>query len=736
MTAERNRQSVDSDVAQVDSNSKRANRNRSNNTTNTNPTDSDEIEIRDEKVEPDEIESTNIPAAHAVTLARQAHKDHKCGLDAFLREGGQNALDAYFFRQSEGAVSSDLELVYSVDTDERTVEIWDNSGGMTAETLKNNFLALGNPGSEKLAGTSQRDTGGSQGKGFYVMLGHAETAYIETKTDQQGRWCSGSNYFAGDIGRPASPRSELDEPGTYLRFEQVTESALDDLSDTEQVLETLETVFAFALKHDCVNITYILDGETYEPQQYNFDAIADRGAVQPESGVDLDEFVVNKTDNKVVGQIENVVLIDQRELPAEFDPPWKGVALLKGGLYTPDETPYYSVWEYVSNKAEPVREGQLWGWADASSICPQAEKHGHVGFQGSNLWQDSGLLDHLLRASQNHYNSQTVEDQEQASRDIVNKINKYAEKYLDAEGDSGGDDTDGLPTDPDVFVSAGKNQHQLDSDIPISIDIETPRRSDIETVMLEMEIERIRDSDGELIETEDRARGVNTRSHISLTPGETVTVYNDNIATDSAGKYRLKARIWEQMDLRLSLIDETDNLSEVEQHKKRKPCVSSDGTYFMVGDIEFETTASSTTDGTSTDHTGSGSEIFSSISFTTESRDEKWWLTQVISQPDEGDLLQMNTAHPEFEAFVETFGVENKGDVQRYLGVRSALLRKAREQMVDEVTELLEENGSLTSEVEQRLPQIIREKVNATEDMTAGLARESDLLEMPENSDS
>ena len=74
------------------------------------------------------------------------------------------------------------------------------------------------------------------------------------------------------------------------------------------------------------------EGE-YHPDTYDIESMFEQGGIV--EGEDLPEFTKKGEER----QLKSLHLIDNRKLPDNEEPPWEGIAMLKGGEYT-DKHPY------------------------------------------------------------------------------------------------------------------------------------------------------------------------------------------------------------------------------------------------------------------------------------------------------------------------------------------------------------------------------------------------------------
>lgn len=667
--------------------------------------------------------SENIdPGTNTSRVLRSAHKDHTKAINALTAEGPQNAVDAYWYNRSEGHIEQgrDLDFHIRVTPDKNIVEIWDNAGGMTKEKLANCYFKYSETGHEK----AHSDTGGSQGKGAWVMMAWGEKAYVETHDKNGDRWwCTAAPRSSNGNRSEIKPvngtgRQELDESGTYLRIHGLGEQAMEDLSDPELVTDKLTKKFPFALAHDNINFTVTIVGMgSYEPESYNFAQIFEEGGIV--EGEDLNTF----TKKGQQRQLKGLHLIDNREVSEIDDPPWKGVAMLKGGEYIEGDEdaghPYLNVWPYKPQNCPVVQEGKLWGWIDASELCDDLEEHGHTGFVGSDIYSASGLRQRVLEVANEHFNNQTVADKGSSSRFVKNNLNDWLEK-LDEVDKTKKDQKKGHPRDPVIHCSAESESKSVEDKVPLALTIETPRNCRVNDVHIHISVERIRDENGERI-----PQGNRNRTTTNIT--ETVDSNYDNkelgagmYKVTKEGKYKFKAELRQKPNVN----EKMDNMGFDENNPafRSKPVLSESYTTFVVGDIEIDTSESTPTQNTS-------ASVVQEVIFT-EKEGETWRAQIRDSEEEEGKFnLFVNSSHPEFKQLVKQHGVGKKGEVQGELGMRWGFLRVFMQRAGNEIEDELAKHNVESSEITATINGIIKKRLEEYDEFRYNFVPESPLFE-------
>lgn len=681
---------------------------------------------KDEK----DLVANNDPGANASHIIADAYKDHSKGMHAILFETYQNSNDAYRYNVSEDNIPAyGLQVRFRIHPEENIVEAWDNAGGMGKETLKENYLKLGNPGSYKL----NADTGGSQGKGFWAMCCWGQSTVIHSLDQDGNEWCSQAiqqdqEAAVSDIHRVENTvhdsRGELSSPGTYIRIEGVEPQTIKDLANWDLVNEKISRKFAFALASDDVSITYEIVGEgEFTPDTYDIESMLEKGGIVED--VDLNTFH-KKGQNR---QLKSLHLIDNRRLDNE-EPPWEGIAMLKGGEFT--NHPYLSVWEYIPNQHPITRKGKLWGWVDASELAPDLEEHGHTGFIGrSGLYKQSGLRDAILEASEEYFHEQTVEDQEEASEFGVETINHYMEELNDIDvsssGNGGGSSAETTPNEPSLRVNSGKHQHEEGSEVAVSVSVLTSASCDIDNVYIKGEIIKTTTAEGndtsESVREESRVEFDVKETDIETPSGEHIEIANGKYPTEKYGPgiYTFKASLYQHPNPNP---DGAKSLTfEWETALKTKPVLSESKSSFRVGDVETDTSPSQS-EKSDADPNG----VIDSVFFQ-HGGDEPWRAKQVLSDSGDSYHIIINKDHPEFKAIKNLYDDYSLNEIWGDVGSKWGFFRIHFNQATNEIEELLEDHNVENSQVRSGIEDIIKERVKKYDSFRKEFVEESPITE-------
>jgi len=128
--------------------------------------------------------------------------------DIFLRELVSNAIDALRKRQTLAADVSDLKVKVEIDEKEKSLRIWDNGIGMTADEIRRYINQIAFSGAEEFVEQFKDAQGniiGHFGLGFYSAFMVASKVTIDSLSYQEGAepafWeCDGSTEFTMSKG--------------------------------------------------------------------------------------------------------------------------------------------------------------------------------------------------------------------------------------------------------------------------------------------------------------------------------------------------------------------------------------------------------------------------------------------------------------------------------------------------------------------------------------------------------
>ena len=450
------------------------------------------------------------------TIQRVA-KDYPGKLDTgLLREWVQNSVDGWCTNSHKRNIlggSQDerpsVRIQWLVNTDEDSLVLRDNAGGMPHEVLKNRFVGVNTPGEEKQKGGQ----GGSEGRGFYVIANCADF-------DKNGIVKAETLHTSGvpkmisvnlNTGRTSGVialdknESHLDEMGTAIEIPKVKEDVLDQIVDADFFRQTILKWYWNLFNHCDVTATLEVDGEVVEkikecPFEFN-----------SESRVDTTTEFEKFSYNGKTGVADELHLYDRSDL--DFDnnklPFDDDIQLLKGNEYL--DEPYMVVKEYSPNKIPAINKNKVIGYGDVSSLCPQFEKRNHMGLS-HGICGLSGIREKISESCQENFtvkdSAKDTEDLESRVKELVNKA--YHNSNIESFTGAGGSPKD-VPSEvldePKVSVLIARPQHEHKPGDKVSVDVEIREDSlGKEWIVDTIEIHR----DGEKVDKEDTLDTIST----------------------------------------------------------------------------------------------------------------------------------------------------------------------------------------------------------------------------------
>ncbi|AKH96536.1 ATP-binding protein [Halanaeroarchaeum sulfurireducens] len=316
----------------------------------------------DGRIDDSEFEQNKEPISQDIanTLQRVVN-DYANHWKGVLGESIQNSYDAWATnRFDRGIIPEDQKLIIELTIDiNRREYIWkDNAGGMPEKIFRNEFTGLDTPGDEKQSGGA----GGAYGRGFHVISGLGQETYAETK---HGGF-HGGLVVRGAEQAPYNQIDSLTQQGTRVAVKDCKSNVILKLSDRERVHEHVKARFQRMLEHDDVTVLVTIDGVTEE--------------VEP---VDLSEFeVLWEGDIEFEHVGEQKVLKDAVVYKNEGqDIPFEGMAMCK--RHNKMGQTYMRVKQYRPQRIKHIDE--MFGFCDASVLCPKYENNAHTGWVGGVL---------------------------------------------------------------------------------------------------------------------------------------------------------------------------------------------------------------------------------------------------------------------------------------------------------------------------------------------------------------
>lgn len=310
----------------------------------------DEFERRKETIEQD-VQNT----------LERVINDYANHWKGVLGESIQNSYDGWAEnRFSREVIPEDEELIvqFIVDVNSREFVWVDNAGGMPSDIFYKKFAGLDTPGEEKQGGGA----GGSYGRGFHVIAGLGEEAYAETK---HGGF-HGGLVIRGPYQAQYDELDDLRVQGTQVTVKDCKPQVLLKLADRERVHRHIQARFQRMLEHENVTVRVTIDGKTTE--------------VEP---VDLSHFEVLWEDDiefEHAGEkkvLKNAVIYKKEGA----DIPFEGMSMCKRNVHM-DQT-FMQVKEYRPRRIKHL--DKMFGFCDASVLCPKYENNAHTGWVGGVL---------------------------------------------------------------------------------------------------------------------------------------------------------------------------------------------------------------------------------------------------------------------------------------------------------------------------------------------------------------
>jgi len=613
-----------------------------------------------------------VPVKRENTLQR-IREDYDEPAKGAIREAIQNGTDAWGENRHEGVLAEDatLRIIFNIDTERKTFIYQDNAGGMTSEILTDNLLGIDTPDETKESGNQ----GGAYGRGFYVVstCGEGKT-YVETC--HEGERVSSTVSNVGRYSKPSEPASSKLPPGvdgSYIHVQDVEDHILEKLQNWEWVEDMLLESFTMLLIRDDVEVEYVIDGEAHYPDPPDLKKYLEEGQLIYKK--ELPEFSAEGETY----QIRDLYVI-RTDLMDE-DPPWEGVAMLKGGQFL--DEPYMTVNPYKPTGIPSLRRPpEMIGWCDASDLCPALENNSHTSFRGHET--ETGIKDVLMQLHEDHFKKgRTTEERQELASDITNSINEmlvgfddfneYQVSDGDAEAEKGGEDDDGPGGDSDepsvniIRCQAGKREFDVGEKVSLEILVENPK-----------------DAEHERYEIHDIQIGSSNLSFNRSLPSRVVDIPENQHETFDVqtlrptedGIYSFSAKIRPQPKV-------------MEMEEEEHDVVDTSRIYFRVGDVEQSRSSSSSDD----DEEGSGDEntrvsVVRDTSF--YPGDDNTWKA-VASENSEGGLdLTINSNQPEWLSATRITDDDNRRDnIQRKLGTKWGIEEVILQRNIDQIHELL-----------------------------------------------
>ena len=636
----------------------------------------------------DENIDKDVPIERKNTLQR-IRQDYDEPPKGTVREAVQNGVDAWGRNMDRGILSADtqLKVVFQVDTERKTFTYTDNAGGMNEEVLRNNLVGIDTPDEDKEAGLGA----GAYGRGFYViaMCGNGLT-YVETQQSDEHNAMTVSN--GGKYSDPATPgnsRLPSGHQGTHIFVDDVIEYDLDFLGDWEQVQEMFVQNFSFLLNRDDVTVQYTIDGEKHEPVAPDLEKYLENGQLMYRR--ELPEFKAQGDTCRV--RDFYVIRTDMME----EEPPWEGIAMLKGNQYL--DKPFMTIKTYKPNGIPSIKTPpEMIGWCDATELCPDLENNAHTSFRGHE--SKTGIKDPLLQLHNEHFKKgRTTQEKEKLASEITRNINELLADYEDfddyqVEGDTTSEtDEEGETDDPDseppslslIKCQAGKRQYDVSDRIPLKVEVNNP--ADAESERYELYDIKVSSSDLSM------NKSVGSRV-VDIAENDHETYDIVEFQPKSEGIYSFSASIRAQPQL-LEMGEQDEESEELDTSK----------IHFAVGDVERGTQTPDDgpgEDGDDDDDGGEGEEpgevsVVQTTNFATEEEDD--WKAVALDHKDGGFEVLVNMMRPEWLAADRIRDDEDRRDgIQLRLGVEWGIEQIILRRNIDDLHELFDQDTTINDQ--------------------------------------
>lgn len=658
----------------------------------------------------DEI-NQEVPLNRGNTLQR-IREDYDVPPKGTIREGIQNSGDAWGRNRYEGILADDAELniTIRVDTERGTFTYIDNAGGMTRETLEDNLLGIDTPDDIKSAG----EGAGAYGRGFYVvsMCGKGKT-YVETRHGDQHHCSTVTN-----IGRyskpttPTNPKLKSGVQGTFIHVADVFEHDMERFQDWDWVEEILLESFTMLFCREGVSIDYVIDGESHTidaPNLWQYLEV-DEGQLIYKS--ELPEFRAEGDTYRV-----HDLYVIRTEVMDE-EPPWTGVAMLKGNKYI---GPFMTVNAYHAQNIPSLRSPpEMIGWCDASDLCPELENNSHTSFRGHET--KSGIREILLDLHKEHFKKgrTTTERQELASK-ITDSINELLVDYedfnpykvpnggIEAEQGGTGEDDDGTGISKSkvslLKCQAGNREFEVGDDVPLEVQVANPEEAEQERYEL-FDIE---------ISSTDVPFDRELPSRIVSVPENTHETFDIQMFRPSEeGVYTFSAKIREQPEV-------------MGMEKEDREALGSSWVNFYVGDVERPRATINTPDDDRNDPEKIGDEggddstqvsVVKNTDFYAMGDDT--WKTTSEPKEDGGIELIINSNHPEWSKVMRITDDDDRRDrIQHRLGTVWGIEEAILFLNVDDVHDVLGDHTTDGQRTAELLESKLRKRTKMISEMEA-----------------
>jgi len=622
-------------------------------------------------IDDDEFEhtSTNIQQNVENTLDRVVD-DYSHHWKGVIGETLQNSFDAWCSNRFDRAVIPEdqhLQVRLSPNIDERRFLAQDNAGGMPESTFYDDFPGLDTPGDEKQDGSSA----GSYGRGVHVVAQLGTEAYAETYHDgfRGGLVVSGARQASVD------PQINITDQGTMIKVEDADVDVLLNLQNWAKVREYVRERFQWMIERPDVTVEYQIDGTVRE--------------ITP---VDLSSFDILYEDASLTftyggkeRTLENVVIYDATS--SDQSVPFEGVSLLKRNEQL--EKPFMRVHEYKPKQVKHL--DKMFGFADATSLCPKYENNAHNGFKG-NVVTSTPLKEKLEQLEQEHFIGTPTDLEERdeiidTTLEVVNRAwqnNPFDEEtLLDTDGGVPGD----LPMNPEPPGSGpagdetAATPHEgtgIDVDGETdSIDETDEEPSDAETIDIDIDLDGTDDDPTPQIKCSTRA------DRVAIGEGYRIWTTIENPAESSYVEFNINTHLSppSESEIDCELPDKQFTVqpgegTSGEDHWEVTPDVTgeyelraelvgrTDGATLNTSTVQFRAGTPADEDESLTEADGDGPQpkvsFLEEIKFVPTCDDDDF--RAELSEGDHGMILLANSGHPEWKHAVKLDGSSDKSE--------------------------------------------------------------------------
>jgi len=373
----------------------------------------------------------------------------------------QNSQDEYSNQMDAGTLDEGrtLRITFRVNVDERYAEITDNAGGMSREVMTDVVPEIDTTSTQKSGGGNV----GSEGRGLFAVAASTEKLYIETLNTDGERLAT--ILFPEDgttLPDPVPPQEIANDPdedviqdapqlagpeGALLKLVGLEQSALDTLSNWDEVERVLAELFTPLFSRDDVEFVYLVE-EDGEVQRHTPDFPTLHELMDEElKRIDEHEFTIGD---------DEYVLKDVVFGRAAGEYPWDGIAFFKGNDYFDGPVMMVDSYEpHVSSIYNDDPEMIAWCRIDE---CAELEDPSHQKLNIRN--RQTGLRSVTQQVHANHFAEESASDEQEINRLLRDTVNQA----VDSLNDEYFQDFVNLAEHGALTIDEGGSEDQLRSD--------------------------------------------------------------------------------------------------------------------------------------------------------------------------------------------------------------------------------------------------------------------------------